>query len=199
MSDHVSFGGDPIVLVGGGIGAGKSSVLKIFEDHGFAVISTDDVGRDLLAPGSTIVEMVRGLWPEVVVGSTVDRELLAGIVFDDPSELLRLEEITHPAIEERVRFQIAQCRTPVAIEVPLMKVFREDRFSRVAVVAAREVRMARAIARGSTGEDVRRRMANQPTQDQWRDWADVVVDNSGAWARTEAIVRSLITDISADV
>jgi dephospho-CoA kinase len=198
MSGHVSRARDPIVLVGGGIGAGKSSVLQVFSEHGFSVISTDDVGRAVLAPRSPAIRDIHRLWPEVVEGGVVNRQALAMIVFGDPDQLERLERITHPEIERRVRADIDRRRGPVAVEVPVMKVLRDDVFTRVAVLADRDVRMARAVTRGATREDVEQRMATQPTDDEWRDWADVVLDNSGAWAHTEESVRSLIAELLSD-
>ena len=198
MSGRVSRARDPIVLVGGGIGAGKSSVLQVFQEHGFIIISTDDVGRDVLAPGSPTVQDVHRLWPEVVEDGVVNRQALAGVVFGDPDQLEWLEEITHPEIERRVRVDIDRRTGPMAIEVPVMKVLRDDTFTRIAVVADHDVRTARAITRGATRDDVEQRMANQPSDAEWRDWADVVVDNSGAWAHTEESIRSLISELLSD-
>ncbi len=198
MSDGVSRRPDTVVLVGGGIGAGKSSVLSVFADRGFTTVSADEVGREILAPGSPLVDEVAAAWPGVVADGVVDRQALAAIVFTDPAALERLEAITHPEIERRIRRTVAASTAPVAIEVPVMKVFTTDAFTRLAVVADPEVRIARAVARGGSREDVQRRLANQPTDHEWRRWADLVVDNSGAWAQTEQTVRTLIEDLVAD-
>ncbi len=188
----------PVVLIGGGIGAGKTSVSRVFQDHGFSVISTDEIGRDVLAEGSPGVGAVARLWPRVVRDGVVDRAALARIVFGDAVALEALEAITHPVIERRARDQIVACGGPVVVEVPVMKVFEDDPFTRIAVVADTEVRIARAVARGATRKDVLQRMSHQPTQDEWRAWADVVVDNTGAWAHTEASVEAIIDTVTAD-
>jgi len=197
MSDHVSPRQVPVVLIGGGIGAGKARVASLFARHGFSWISTDDVGRDVLASGSREFEAVRALWPSVVDGDAIDRAALARIVFTDGAALVQLEEITHPEIERRVRDRIAQSSEPTVIEVPVTKVFPTGRYTRVAVVALSDVRLARAVSRGGDAVDVRRRMASQPTDEEWRSWADVVVDNSGAWDETERSVCALIEETLA--
>ncbi len=199
MSDRDSPRQVPVVLIGGGIGAGKSRVASLFARHGFSRISTDDVGRDALAQGSRTVEAVRALWPSVVDGDTIDRAALARIVFTDGVALGQLEGITHPEIERRVRDQIVQSSAPTVIEVPVTKVFPTERYMRVAVVAPSDVRIARAVGRGDDVVDVRRRMASQPTDDDWRSWADVVVDTSGSWNETERSVCALIEEILTDV
>ncbi|MCL1597920.1 MAG: dephospho-CoA kinase [Actinomycetia bacterium] len=198
MSDSVSRTPRPVVLIGGGIGAGKTSVSGVFSDHGFTIVSTDDIGRDVLGEGSPVVETVGRLWPAVVKDGVVDRGALAQIVFADASALEELESITHPIIERRARNEIAASERPVAVEVPVMKVFGNDPFTRIAVVADVDVRIARAVARGAAREDVLRRMERQPTGDEWRAWADVAIDNSGAWARTEMSVEGIIRRVTTD-
>jgi len=198
MSDSVSCSSRPVVLIGGGIGAGKTSVSHVFQDHGFTVVSTDEIGRDVLGEGAAAVDAVGRRWPTVVEDGIVDRGALADIVFADPAALEQLESITHPIIERRAREEIAASEVPVAVEIPVMKVFRDDPFTRIAVVADLDVRIARAVARGASREDVLQRIARQPTQGEWRAWADVIVENSGAWAHTENSVKAIIRRVIND-
>ncbi len=198
MSDHDSEGRGPVVLVGGGIGAGKSCVSSVFGRRGFHVISTDIVGGEVLSPGSRAVDAVRAVWPEVIAGDAVDRLALAQIVFSDPAALALLEAITHPEIERRVRQRLAQRTTPVAVEVPVLKVFAQEPYTRLAVVADVEVRLKRVVGRGAPTVDTKQRMANQPTTEEWQAWADLVVDNSGAWDATERAVHTLIDALLLD-
>jgi len=198
MSDSVSYVSRPVVLIGGGIGAGKTSVSRVFQDHGFTIISTDEIGRDVLGAGKPAVDSVGRLWPAVVEDGIVDRRALADVVFADPAALEELESITHPIIERRAREEIMASEGPVAVEIPVMKVFRDDPFTRIAVVADLDVRIARTVARGADREDVLQRMARQPTQDEWRTWADVIVENSGAWAHTESSVNTIIHHVIND-
>lgn len=198
MSGHHSQREPLVVLVGGGIGAGKSCVSAVFAERGFEVVSSDDVGRDVLAPRSPALDAVRSLWPEVVAGEEVDRAALAKIVFSDPKALACLEAITHPEIEHRIRSHLTERETPVAVEVPVMKVFAEEPFTRVAIVADTGTRLARAMRRGASQADVAQRMASQPSGDEWEAWADFVVDNSGAWDATEFAVHILIDELLTD-
>lgn len=184
------------VLLGGGIGAGKSTVAAVFGDHGFEVIVADDVGREVLAPGTDAVDEVAGRWPEVVADGVVDRGRLAAIVFGDVDELRALEAITHPAIGALIRRRIAGAPgRRVVVEVPVMGVLVGLDALRIAVVAPDDVRLARAVSRGNTRDDVLARMASQPSQDDWRRWADAVIDNDGPWLATQRLVEALIADL----
>jgi len=185
----------PTVLLGGGIGAGKTRISELFAEAGFLVISSDEVGRQVLAPGSDAVVAVESIWPDVVVGGVVDRSALAAHVFEDPSDLSRLERITHPGIEAAIRTQVEVEHGPVVIEVPIISMLSDTPFIRIAVVADEDVRLERAIARGGIEADVRNRMARQSTDDQWRAWARFVIENSGSWETTEVQVGRVIEDV----
>lgn len=195
MSSEVSKDGFVPVLLGGGIGAGKTSVGEVFGRRGFTVIIADDVGRSVLAAGSDEVARVALRWPGAVHDGAVDREALAAIVFSDPAELKALEAIVHPGIDAAIRAELASLDEPVVIEIPVLAVLGELEAVRIAITADDEVRVARAVARGNDGADVQARMRSQISQDEWRRWADVVIDNSGPWAQTELIVEAVIDEV----
>lgn len=186
------------VLVGGGIGAGKSSVVGVFAARGFRTIVADDVGRSILGAGEPAVSLVADRWPGVVEGGVVDRAALARIVFSDAHALEALESITHPAIAASITRELADHPThDVCVETPVIGAFEDLASHRVAVVAPPGVRIARAIARGGDPGDVRARVASQPDDAAWESWADFVVDNDGPWAATERSVDAYIDDITS--
>ncbi len=191
--------GPPIrVILGGGIGAGKSSTGAVFALHGFTVILADDVGREVLSRGSPAVRLVEERWPFVVSDGIVDRAALAGIVFSSPEDLDELEAITHPRIERRIEAMLEEAgRVSCAIETPVPSLLRSLAATRIAVVADDHVRIARAVSRGGSVEDVRARMASQVGQDVWMAWADVTIDNSGAWADTEREIVAIIEEMTS--
>ena len=197
MSDDRDHGKNLVVLLGGGIGAGKSCVADVFVEQGFTVIKTDEVGRSVLAEGSPAVVRVSKLWPDVVEAGVVDRQALARVVFRDANALEQLEAITHPEIRRRVLELVEAAPGPVVIEIPLTKVFASEPYLKVAVIADSALREERAVGRGGDRADVRRRITNQPTNSEWRHWADHVIDNSGAWATTRTGAESLLQEVVA--
>ncbi len=189
----------PVVLLGGGIGAGKSRVASVFAERGFAVIEADKVGHSVLEHDDRAISAIAALWPEAVTDGVVERSALAGIVFADADQLAHLEAITHPAIGNELHRRIEHASGPVVVEVPVMKVLTEEPYLRVAVVADATIRENRAVVRGGNRDDVRRRMGNQPTDAQWLDWADRVIENTGAWEATAVDIDTLIDEVLADV
>ena len=90
------------IVVVGGIGAGKSTVLARFEELGAMIVETDRIGHDVLEPWGSAFSAVAERWPEVVVDAQIDRSALAAIVFNDADALAELEAISHPAIAREI-------------------------------------------------------------------------------------------------
>ena len=89
----------PIIGLAGGIGAGKSSVARILESLGAAVIDSDQQVRELYRDPQ-VVSKLREWWGDRVIGRNggVDRQAVAAIVFKVPAELERLERLLYPRL-----------------------------------------------------------------------------------------------------
>lgn len=189
---------DPRVYVlGGGIGAGKSTVLEVFESAGFAVIQADVIGHRALAAATVSGRQVMARWPGVVVDGEVDRSALAEIVFNDPDALSELESITHPAIKEGILMAVDAVLADgsvrgAIVEVPLIRVLPSSNWAHIAVVAPEELRVERAVERGAQESDVRARILHQEPDEAWAEWADVIIDNGGSLSKTLEVVASII-------
>lgn len=185
----------PRVLLGGGIGAGKSSIASLFGDAGFLLVEADRVGADVLSPGTSETRAVAAAWPEAVHGGVVDRSALAQIVFASDTALARLEAITHPAIRRRIESLAASSPGKVLVEVPLTTLNLDGEWVRIAVLADEDLRIARAVARGGDPDDVRRRVQSQVDESAWIEWADTVIMNNAAWSETEKVAGAVIDEL----
>jgi dephospho-CoA kinase len=168
-------------LLGGGIGSGKSTVAALFASWGAVVLSADRAAHAVLEPGTPAAAAVALRWPEVAAGTRIDRGALAQIVFSDPAARRELEAITHPAIRRLLADQAAEAEAEaevLLVEVPLPIDLLGPGWPWVVVDAPDEVRLTRLVARGMTAEDACRRMAAQPSREQWRRRADLLLDNS---------------------
>ncbi len=163
------------ILLGGGIGSGKSIVGRRFEELGASVVEADRLGHQLLERGGEAFEAVSERWPSVVVDGQVDRTALAEIVFADPEELADLEAVTHPSIVRSI-CELALDPSDLVVEVPLI-LGVPGRWIRVFLDADEDVRACRSVDRGGNEADVRRRMAMQPNRSEWMAWADKIIAN----------------------
>ena len=187
----------------GGIGSGKSTAARMFADLGAIVIDADAIAKEVLEPGQVGYESVVNNFGEEILDSSgnIDRVVLAGKVFGDTTKLKELEEIVHPAVANKV----AQIReslpagsiiiydTPLLIEKSL-----QQQFDQVIVVLAPEaLRTQRLLARGLAQNDIIARMSNQATDEQRREFANYVIDNSSSLVELREEVQKVWTQICA--
>jgi dephospho-CoA kinase len=173
----------------GGVASGKSTVAEMFRTLGAAVLDADRAGHEVLRMPA-VRAAVGGRWGKDVIGSDgeVDRSALAKIVFgpppDGPRQLAELEKITHPEIRKRLRAEaeeLARQGVPVVIlDAPVMlKAGWNKLCDAIAFVdCPADQQMARALSRGWTAEEFRRREASQESVEEKKGLSDFVLDNS---------------------
>jgi dephospho-CoA kinase len=176
-------------VLAGPIGSGKSVLGGMLQRRGALVIEADLIGHQILEPGEVAFPAVAARWPSAVVDGRIDRRRLASVVFADGNALRVLEALTHPHIAARVEARAAGAgERPVAVELPLVADILGEEWPRLVVLADAEVRLRRAVARGMEVEDVKRRMASQPTEARWSASADWVIRNDGSLDELDAEV-----------
>ena len=178
--------GKPTVCLTGGIGSGKSSVARLFEAHGVAVIDADALAHELTAPGGAAIPAIRAAFgPEVIdERGALDRERMRQRVFRDPAERKRLEGILHPMIrDESERRRAAATSAYVILMIPLLVESGDPRrrCDRVLVVDCPEAEQVRRVMLRSNlaRTDVEAMMATQATRAARLAHADDVIDNGG--------------------
>ena len=169
----------------GGIGAGKSSVARLLAEHGAIVVDADALAREVVAPGTPGLAEVVDAFGDGVLNDdgSLNREALAGIVFNDPEKRRTLEGITHPRIGERTKelFESAGPDDVVVHDVPLLvELNMAGLYDAVIVVEAPDdVRLERLEGRGLPRDKARERIRSQADPEARRAVATVVIDNSG--------------------
>src|ERR1700689_72351 len=83
----------------GGLGSGKSTVAGIFQELGAAVISADQLGRQLMQPGEPVYASIVQTFGQAVVltDGSLDRKALAELPFQQ-NQASVLNHIVHPAV-----------------------------------------------------------------------------------------------------
>jgi dephospho-CoA kinase len=205
------------VALTGGLGAGKSTAGEMFRALGAHVLSSDEMGRELMQPGQAVfTSIVQHFGPEVVLSNgTLDRAALAKIAFED-GRVEELNAIVHPAVIARQTKLITGLATKgpetvVMVESALIFETRHageegwrKRFDKVVLVTApEELQVARFIERASRGatlsgierealaEAARRRLAQQIPEEQKIALSDYVLTNDGPRAELEWQVDQL--------
>jgi len=181
----------------GGIASGKSTVADVFTELGVAVVDTDAVAREVVAPGEAGLEAVATEFgPDILLpNGELDRRALRSIVFRDPQRREALESILHPLIRARTLQVIDSLEAPyVVIVVPLLlETGFAELVERIIVVDCPEAQqLERLRQRDDVGESEAQAMLAAQTDRQTRlARADDVIDNSGSIESTRAQVKAL--------
>jgi dephospho-CoA kinase len=205
----------------GGLGSGKSTVAGIFAELGAAVISADQLGRQLMQPGEPVYTAIVERFGQAVVrgDGSLDRKALAELAFQH-NQAAALNHIVHPAViaaeEEWMQGVFAADGRRVAI-VESALIFEVEkwgtapgwvqRFDKVIlVVVPDEVKIARFVSRmmANDGPDSRRetltqdaraRMAAQIPDQEKTGRCEYVIDNSGSLVETRRVVERIYHEL----
>ncbi len=195
------------IALTGGVGAGKSEVLRTWALAGVPVVSADELSRRAVAPGGDGLAAVRGAFGDEVLASdgTLDRARLRARVFQDEAARRRLESILHPRIaalrDAWVRARATEGHPLVVSEIPLLfEAGLAPGFDVTVVVDAPEPARVRRLveARGLAEPEVRRMMAAQMDPAEKRRRADHVLVNDGTLAELEANALALLERLRRD-
>ncbi len=178
-----------MLLVGltGGIGSGKSTVAALLAEHGGVIVDADLIARQVVEPGTPALAALVERFGEKILNQQgeLDRANLAELAFASDSARSDLEAITHPAINAEFSRQMSAAPVDAIVicDVPLLTESDQARnrgYPAVIVVEAPlELRLDRLAERGVARADAQRRIAAQATDEERRQLATVVVDNSG--------------------
>ncbi len=191
-----------MIVIGltGGIGTGKSEVARIFQELGAVLINADQIGHQAYNPHSEIwQEVVKAFGEEILQPSgEIDRKKLGSIVFADPDQLTRLNQIMHPRMARMVARQVQelgeQGADVVVVEAALL--FEAGWDSLVGEVWSTESPEDLVIKRlqsrsGLSQEEAKKRIDSQMSAEERKSRSQVVVDNSGDLVDLEKVVRSI--------
>lgn len=187
-----------IIGVTGGVGAGKSRVLKILAgDFGAHVIQADEVAKALMEPGQECYRRVVEYLGDSILAEdgTIDRQAMAALIFGDGEKRRQVDRLTHPAVWQEVwREAETSPNRLVVIEAAILgQEFRDNCQEMWYVYTSRENRMERLReSRGYTQEKTESIMDSQAPEAGFREFSDAVIDNNGSVEDTRKQIRRLL-------
>lgn len=195
-----------IIGLTGGIGSGKSTVSRMLKDEGFPIVDADLISREVVEPGQPALgRLAEAFGPSVLNDDgSLNRGELARLAFADEEHTKLLNDITHPAINDRTREQFNALRnagTEAAIyDMPLLIEEGFDRLMDLVVVVdvAASTRLERLVQqRGLDRKDAEARIVRQIDDETRRAAADVIIDNNGTLEDLKPQVSDLAQKIRA--
>ena len=192
-----------VIGITGGIGAGKSQVVSLMEkEFGAAALIADEIARQLTEPGHSFYEHIVDEFGQgiLLADGTLDRAMLAEVVFAEPLRLKKLNQIVHPMVKEYIKGEISclLLEDPARIIVVEAALLIEDHYDEICdelwyIYADEAVRRKRLKeSRRYTDEKITSIMERQLTDREFRENCQRVIDNSKELSGTlEEIKKAL--------
>lgn len=186
--------------VTGGIGSGKTTVCSIFARLGIPVLFADDIAKELSNSDPVIrTQLSKFLGATAyTLNGTLDRSLVASLIFSDKKLRQRVEAVIHPRVEEEIEHQIDALqknghRLAIVEAALIFEAGLHKKLSAVVVVDADEEVCIRRIQQrdNSSAEAIRQRMKTQMNSRKKITKADYIIWNNNSLEALEMKVHFL--------
>lgn len=171
-------------LVGltGGIGSGKTTVAKYFEELGVPVYIADSEAKALMNRSKVIRRKLIALFGnEAYLENTLNRLFIAQQIFNDKKLLNAMNAIVHPKVASHFKRWVNKQDSPYVISEAAI-LFENGSYKKydyiITVTAPEDIRLQRVIKRdNSNKQKVEAIMANQWSDEEKIKRSDFVIEN----------------------
>lgn len=170
------------IAICGGIGSGKSTICRMFEERGVAIYDSDACAKTLMNESESLrAALIAEFGEECYSDGVLNRAVLASKVFGSEEQLAKLNSIVHPAVkEDYLRWHEEQEGDYTILESAILFESGFDVLvdKSVAVLAPLPLRIERAMQRdGATREQIEARIKAQMSDDELASRADFAIVN----------------------
>lgn len=179
-----------IIGITGGVGAGKSALLKYIGEHyRCRILLADEAAHKVKEPGEPCYEKLVALLSSDILNrdGTIDKGKMAARIFGSEELLEKVNQIVHPAVKDMILSEIADAgrkgnidffflEAALLIEGGYLSIVDEMWY----IYAGEDVRRRRLkAARNYSDEKIDAIMKAQLTEEGFRQNCMVTIDNSG--------------------
>lgn len=173
-----------IVGLTGGIGSGKSTIARKFNQYGIDSLDADDIAREVVAIGTPCLAAITQRYGKdiLLADGALNRRALRHIIFENEDEKKWLESLTHPAIHQALIEEIEKSQSLYVLLVhPLL--FETQKHTlcdyTIAVSVEKELQLTRVCQRDNVTEKIANAIIASQLSDEARcQQADYVIHNN---------------------
>ena len=172
-----------IIGLTGGIGSGKTTIANYFKSLGFPVYIADLEAKKIMEQPEIQQQIIDEFGNQVTDTSSVSKDKLAKVVFNNPIKLAALNNIIHPRVKQHFTTWLQQHKTNPYVIKEAAILFESgsdvDCYKTITVVTPINERIRRVIVRDATTEEaVLKRINNQWTDEMRIAKSDYIIDNN---------------------
>lgn len=183
-----------VLGITGGIGSGKSTIVRLFTNKGIGAIDADFAARLVVSKGSPALDQIHDHFGAEILlpDGNLDRAALRKIIFNTPGQRQWLEQLLHPLIRQEIVNFLNNASSPYAILVSplLIETNQTQLVDHILVIDIPEtLQLERSMARDHcTEQQVKAIMQTQLPRNERLQYAQDVIYNDGS-------VNNLATEV----
>jgi dephospho-CoA kinase len=184
-----------IIGLTGGIGSGKSTVARLFQDIGIAVYIADDEAKKIMHQKKVKQKIIQLLGEQAFNDNNLDKKYIASRVFQDKNLLDELNAIVHPAVAQHFAEWIKKQKGIYVIKEAAI-LFENGGYKNcdktILVKAEKSTRLNRVLKRDETTiKDIEARMSHQWSDSKKEKLADFIVTNNEGILELKSQVQAI--------
>lgn len=177
--------------VTGGVGSGKTEILRYLEKHyRCGIIIADEVAHRVSEPGESCYQKLTELLGRDILrkDGRIDRIIMAEKIFKDAGLLHRVNDLIHPAVKQYITCRIREEKESGKLDFLFVEaaLLLEDHYSEILdeiwyIHAGEGIRKCRlSESRAYSHEKTDDIIGKQLKEDDFRKCCQTVIDNSGS-------------------
>lgn len=188
-----------IVGLTGGIGSGKTTVANFFSTLEIPVYIADVEAKNLMSSNCELQQKLIDLFGnETFANGELNRNFLAGIVFNDPKKLAILNHLVHPFVASDFKKWVSKQKAPYVVKESAL-LFETGDYKNCDVIilvkAPLEERIKRVMQRDlSSRESVLKRISHQWSDEKKQLLADYTIENTDI-----SLTKNIVLNINANL
>ena len=145
------------IVISGKIGSGKSTVCKLFEDHGYIVISSDMMAKKLIRTNETIKKkLIESFGADIIHKDDISLKKLRSILCSSEENKRMIDAIVHPVFYRELNIVISSNKDKLVIEIPLIETCHhiDTDYTLVYIETDKDIRKHRFLEKKDTDENI---------------------------------------------
>ncbi len=192
-----------VIGITGGIGSGKSAVLRLLkEEYNAYIMETDVLAHDLMCVGKPVYQQIVDTFGADILTNDmeINRTILGSMVFSDEDKLKKLNQIVHPAVKNYILSDIQDKKAEglVSLFVIEAALLIEDGYKEICdeiwyIRAKQEIRLKRLLqSRGGSRQKWLNIIKNQSDEAFYMSNCEHIVNNNEDFVKTANVVKELL-------